>query len=76
MLNEIINKPKTKAGQYEYHENQRVIKERITSFGSSAIVERLQGYIIIYWDIEANSYALSYCGFNMRILKSLWEEIV
>lgn len=76
MLNELINRPKTKAGQYQYKNDTKVVKERLTSYGSSAILRMNNYYIIVYWDSEAKVYALSYCGTNVSMLNRMWNEIV
>lgn len=76
MMSELIPIPKTKAGQYYKLGDITVIRERLTSYGSQAIVKRATCYVVIMWDNEALSYILSDCDNNFSFAQKLWEEIV
>lgn len=76
MLSELITIPKTRAGQYIKGNDITVIKERLTSYGSMAIVKDDECYLIIYWDQVSTSFIFSDCGNNIRFLNTLWEEII
>jgi hypothetical protein len=76
MFSELVRMPKTNAGRYFKGEDIRVIKERITSFGSSAIITDDTCWFIVYWDYEAQSYIVTDCSRNVSFVKKLWSEIV
>lgn len=76
MLNQLIPIPKTRAGQYFKLGDITVIKERLTSYGSQALVKRFDCYVVVYWDNEAMSYILSDCDDNMSFAQKLWEEVI
>ncbi len=79
MLIELDNRipiPKTRAGQFFKEEDQTVIRERLTSYGSMAIVRLLRKYIVVYHDFDAKSICFTNCGINVRLMNSLWCEIV
>ncbi len=80
MLSELIPIPKTKAGQYYKEKRIAILRERLTSYGSQALVKFLSKtypcYIIVYWDTEAESFIITDCNQNMTFANRLWEEIV
>ncbi len=75
-MSELIPIPKTRAGQYIRGNDITVIKERLTSYGSMAIVKSDNCYFVIYWDYDTMSFIFSDCGKNIRFLNVLWEEII
>lgn len=76
MLDGLITIPKTRAGQYIKGDSIRVIKERLTSYGSMALVNSNNCYLIIYWDLNSLSFLFTDCGRNIRFINTMWEEIV
>lgn len=76
MLSELIPIPKTRAGQYIKGDDVTVIKERLTSYGSMAIIKSDNCYLVIYWDSDTTTFIFSDCGHNTRFLNTLWEEII
>jgi len=76
MLSGLIPIPKTRAGQYIRGNEVRVIKERITSYGSMAIIINDGCYLIIYYDTNSTSFIFSDCGHNTKFINMLWEEMI
>ena len=76
MLDGWIYQPKKRAGQFFKAERQIVIKERLTSYGSQALVRIGNKFIIVYWDCSDKRTIFTDCHQNIRIAHKLWREIV
>lgn len=70
--------PKTKAGHFKLpHWNSTVIREKLTSYGSSAIIRTsVCNYHIIFWDITEKITIFTNCYNNLPFLYRLWNEII
>lgn len=76
MMSGLIPVPKTRAGQYLRRDDNKVIRERLTSYGSQAYVIVDMDIIIVYWDKREKLHMTTNCGLNTTFAYALWSEIV
>lgn len=76
MLDNIIPLPKTKAGLFFRNEKHRVVRERLTSYGSIAIIISNNNFIITAWFSDNRSYKFINCGYDVKLINELWRDLI
>lgn len=76
MKNEIILLPKTRAGKHLRNSCFEILRERLTTYGSQAVVKLGHNLIIVYWHNHINRFVVIPCGINYYLAHRLWSEVV
>jgi len=65
--------PTTKAGQFLKEEDGKLIKERLTSYGSIALINLVNNFVIVYYYESVRKHYFITCGNNTTLINKLWE---
>jgi len=77
MLSNLTNLPKTNAGQlFRNYDGVKIIKERLTSYGSIAIIKFNGSYVVIKYDYNAKVYGFIVCGLDITKITNKWNDSV